>query len=142
MNTLLKTKNIRLMLALALVTVFTTLQSSSCSKSDDLPAATQVGIIAGTWKVSFYWDAKDETSKFTGYTFTFTSAGQVTAKNGASTVNGTWTESSTKLSFNFGADPVFSKLTNDWLKEEKIAGSIKLKNDNITKDERIQFVIN
>ena len=134
----LKTKAFNLFSALLLVTLFTTLQSSSCSKNDDVAAIGPA--VAGNWTVSLYWDKKDETSKFSGYSFAFNSGGQVIATKGSSTVNGTWGESSTKLSINFGTDPVLSTLNKDWLKEEKTATTIKLKDDNLTKDERVQFI--
>ncbi|MBK7433142.1 MAG: hypothetical protein IPI66_04015 [Chitinophagaceae bacterium] len=136
-----KTRGINLFLALSLVTLFTTLQSSTCSKSDDVVTNT-TGTPAGTWRVSLYWDSKDETSKFTGYNFTFAAGGQVTATNGASTVTGTWTETSTRMILDFGADPLFSKISDDYLKEEKTSVSIKLKDDNPLKDEKVQFVKN
>jgi uncharacterized cupin superfamily protein len=136
----LKTKGISLISALSLVILFTTLQSSSCSKSDDV-ATINTGI-TGTWRVSLYWDKKDETSKFSGYNFSFNSGGQLTASNGASNLSGTWSESSTKFTINFGTDPTFSSLNKDWLKEEKTATSIKLKDDNPAKDEKIQFAKN
>jgi hypothetical protein len=140
MTQTIKFKPLSLVWALALVTMFTTLQSSSCSK-DDVPLSN-VGNISGTWKVSLYWDAKDETSKFTGYVFTFSNGGQITATNGTTTVTGTWSESSSKLTIDFGSHPVFSKLSDDWLKEEKNSSSIKLKDDNPAKDEKLQFVLN
>ena len=136
-----KTKGINFFLALSLVTLFTTLQSSTCSKSDDVVTNT-TGTPAGTWRVSLYWDSKDETYKFAGYNFTFVSGGQVTATNGTSTVTGTWSESSSRLILDFGADPVFSKISDDYLKEEKTIASIKLKDDNPLKDEKVQFIKN
>ena len=136
-----KTRGINLFLALALVTFFTTLQSSTCSKSDDI-APTTSGTPAGTWRISLYWDDKDETYKFSGYNFTFTAGGQVTATNGSSTVTGAWSESSSKFILDFGADPLFSQINDDYLKEEKTASSIKLKDDNPLRDEKVQFVRN
>jgi hypothetical protein len=136
-----KTKGINLFLALSLVTLFTTLQSSTCSNNDAIASNTS-GTPGGTWRVSLYWDSKDETYKFNGYNFTFATGGQVTATNGSSTVTGTWSESSSRLTLDFGADPLFSKISDDYLKEEKTAGSIKLKDDNPLKDEKVQFVRN
>lgn len=136
-----KTKGINIFLALALVLFFTTLQSASCSKSDDV-VTNSTGTPAGTWRVSLYWDGKDETYKFTGYNFTFSPGGQVSATNGSSTVTGTWSESSSRLILNFGTDPLFSKISDDYLKEEKTNVSIKLKDDNPLKDEKVQFVKN
>ena len=134
-----KTKALHLFSALLLVTMFTTLQSSSCSKSDDMVAIGPP--IAGSFIVSVYWDKKDETSKFSGYAFAFNSGGQVVATRGSSTINGTWNESSTRLSINFGTDPVLSRLNKDWVKEEKTTASIKLKDDS-SSDERVQFIKN
>ncbi len=136
----LTTKSFNLLSALILVSLFTTLQSSSCSKDDDVAAIGPA--ISGAWKVSIYWDKKDETSKFTGYSFVFNSGGQVVASKGAVNVNGTWSESSTKLNINFGADPVLSNINKDWLKVEKTATSIKLKDDNSASDERVEFIKN
>jgi hypothetical protein len=136
-----KTKGINLFLALSLVTLFTTLQSSTCSNNDAIASNTS-GTPGGTWRVSLYWDSKDETYKFSGYNFTFVTGGQVTATNGSSTVSGTWSESSSKFTLDFGADPLFSKISDDYLKEEKTASSIKLKDDNPLKDEKVQFIRN
>ena len=134
----LKTKAFNLFSALLLVTMFTTLQSSSCSKNDDIAAIGPA--VAGNWTVSLYWDKKDETSKFSGYSFAFNSGGQIVATKGSTAVNGTWSESSTKLSIDFGSDPVLSKITKNWLKVEKTSTTIKLKDDNTASDERIEFI--
>lgn len=137
-----KTKSINLLLALALVTMFTTLQFSSCSKSDDVAAINNTTPIAGTWRVSYYWDKTDETSNFSGYTFSFNAGGQVVAVKGGSTINGTWSESSTKFIINFGADLVLSEINDDWQKIEKTATTIKLKDDNPLQDDQLTFVKN
>lgn len=134
----LKTKAFNLFSALLLVTLFTTLQSSSCSKNDDIAAIGPA--IAGNWTASLYWDKKDETSKFSGYSFAFNSGGQIVATKGSTAVNGTWSESSTKLSIDFGSDPVLSNITKNWLKVEKTATTIKLRDDNTASDERIEFI--
>lgn len=136
-----QTKGTNLLLALAMVTFFSTLQSSTCSKSDDMTSNT-TGTPAGTWRIGLYWDTKDETSKFAGYNFTFGSGGQVTASNGSNTVSGTWSEGSSRMVLNFGSDPLFGKISNDFLKEEKTSSSIKLKDDNPLKDEKVQFIKN
>lgn len=141
MMNLFKTKGINLFWALGLVTLFTTLQSSTCTKSDDIITNT-TGTPAGTWRLSLYWDSKDETYKFAGYNFTFNTGGQVSASNGSATITGTWSESSSRLTLDFGADPLFSKISDDYLKEEKTNASIKLKDDNPLKDEKVQFVKN
>lgn len=138
-----KTKSINLLLALVLVVFFTTLQSSSCSKSDDVATINNNTIpISGSWRVSLYWDKKDETNKLNGYSFSFNSGGQVTATKAGVVVNGTWSESSTKFSINFGTDPVLSDINDDWQKVEKTATSIKLKDDNPLQDDQLTFIKN
>ncbi len=136
----LKTRTFNLFSALAVVTIFTTLQSSSCSKDDATP--TDPGNITGSWKVSLYWDNTDETYKFSGYNFVFNTGGTVTATKAGLTINGTWSETSTKFILNFGTDPVFSDLNDDWQKEEKTVNSIKLKDDNPLQDDKLQFIKN
>lgn len=138
-----KTKSINLLLALVLVVFFTTLQSSSCSKSDDVATINNnTTPISGSWRVSLYWDKKDETNKLNGYSFSFNSGGQVTATKAGTTVNGTWSESSTKFTINFGADPVLSDINDDWQKVEKTTTSIKLKDDNPLQDDQLTFIKN
>ena len=137
-----KTKSTNLLLALVMVIFFTTLQSSSCSKSDDVAAInnTSATPIAGSWRVSLYWDKKDETNKLNGYSFSFNTGGQLTATKAGVVVNGSWSESSTKFTINFGTDAVLSDINGEWLKLEKTAGSIKLKDDNSLQDDQLTFV--
>jgi hypothetical protein len=135
-----KTKGFNLILALVLVSFFTTLQSSSCSKNDD--SATVNTAVSGTWRVSLYWDKKDETSKFNGYTFSFTSGGLATATNGSTTINGTWSQSSSKFTISFGTNATLGNLNKSWLIEQKTATAINLKDDNPSSDEKVQFIIN
>jgi len=137
----LKTNRFTLFLSPSLLTLFPTLQSSTCSKNDDIIANT-TGTPTGTWRVTLYWDSGDETNKFAGYNFTFNSGGTVTATNGVTTVNGTWSESSSRMTLDFGTDPLFRKISDDYLKEEKTATSIRLKDDNPLKDEKVQFARN
>ena len=138
-----KTKSINLLLALVMVVFFTTLQSSSCSKSDDVATINNnTTPISGSWRVSLYWDKKDETNKLNGYSFSFNSGGQVTATKAGVVVNGTWSESSTKFTINFGADPVLSDINDDWQKVEKTTTSIKLKDDNPLQDDQLTFIKN
>jgi hypothetical protein len=109
---------------------------ASCSKDDN---PTNITPVEGNWRISYFFDSGDETGNFSGYNFQFNSSGVVTASNGANTVNGTWSQTSTKLIINFGTTPVFDDLNDDWLIEEKTSTSIKLKEDNPTQDDRLQF---
>jgi hypothetical protein len=106
-----------------------------CSNDDDNnPPAPD-----GNWKVVYYWDEKDETSDFSSYSFVFNSNGTVSATNGGIIVTGIWSESSTKFTLNFGADPLLSELNDDWLKIERTSSSIKLKDDNPAQDDQLYF---
>lgn len=139
-----KSKSSNLLLSLLMLVSFTTLKSSSCSKSDDVAAInnTSTTPIAGSWRVSLYWDKKDETNKLSGYSFSFNSGGQVTATKAAVVIIGTWSESSNKFTINFGTDPVLSDINDNWQKSEKTATSIKLKDDNPLQDDQLTFVKN
>jgi heat shock protein HslJ len=132
-------KNIKLFYILALVIAFCTLQSSSCSKHDSLPTTTQTNT-EGNWRLSLYFDNSDETYKFSGYTFSFNSNGQVAATNGTNTVTGTWSQTSNKFNIDFGSAAVFNDLNDDWLIETKTSTSIQLKDDNPARNEKLQFV--
>lgn len=133
----------KLIKSLLVVLVAHTLLSSTCSKKDDdLVTAGAGGDISGTWRISMYWDEKDETADFVGYTFQFNSNGQLAATKGAVTVTGSWTETGSKLIVNFGSHAVLSELNDDWLKVEKTNASIKLKDDNPAQDDRLEFVKN
>ena len=65
------------------------LNISSCSK-DNASDPTNTTPPAGQWRIHYYWDQKDETADFTGYTFDFQSGGVLKATKGAVIVNGTW----------------------------------------------------
>ncbi|MBL7813642.1 MAG: hypothetical protein JNL70_01465 [Saprospiraceae bacterium] len=96
----------------------------------------------GTWKVSYYLDSgKDETSNFSGYTFDFQSNGTLIAKFSGQTVTGTWSEntSSNKLIINISGTDKLDDAADDWLIISKTATSIKLRDDNTSKDEQLHF---
>jgi hypothetical protein len=132
----------KLLKTFALIFAAHTLLFSTCSKKDDV-IVTNTAAIAGPWKVSLYFNSgKDETAKFSGYLFSFNSGGQLTATNGAIVVNGTWAETGSKFSIDFGTDPVLSKANSNWLETERTATTIKLKDDNPAKTDKLEFVKN
>lgn len=112
---------------------------SSCSK-DSTSDPNNTTPPAGQWRIHYYWDEKDETSDFAGYTFEFQTGGLLKATKGATVVNGTWSETSTKLIIDFGADPVLSEINDDWQKTEKTDTFIKLKDDNPAQDDQLHFI--
>jgi len=80
------------------VFVLSLLLTVSCSTNDDDSPNNTVQIQqientaeAGTWRVTNLMDSgEDETSDFNGYDFTFSDNGTVTATNGTTTYDGTW----------------------------------------------------
>ncbi|MBV6442012.1 MAG: hypothetical protein DYG98_02375 [Haliscomenobacteraceae bacterium CHB4] len=65
----------------------------SCQKSDDnSPGGNNNNVTpaAGQWKVTYFFDKKDETGNYTGYTFEFGANGSLAASNGNQTWTGTW----------------------------------------------------
>ena len=122
-----------------LAIVFALITFQSCSKDDATPSQTTTNT-DGNWRASLYFDNSDETYKFTSYTFIFNSNGTVAATNGSINANGTWSQASSKFNIDFGVTPVFSDLNDDWLIVEKTATSIKLKDDNPARNEKLEFV--
>jgi hypothetical protein len=118
-----------------IITAF--LGMTSCTKDNSTPNDTAAP--TGQWVVQFYWDQKDETADFSGYTFEFQSGGTLKATKGGITVNGTWSESSSDFTIEFGADPLLSSISNKWLKTEKTDTVIKLKDDNPAQDDQLHF---
>lgn len=122
----------------ALTIILMVLITSSCTK-DSVSDPNDTTPPTGQWRIHYYWDEKDETSDFTGYTFDFQSNGVVKATKGAVIVNGTWSETSTKFIIDFGTDPILSEINDDWLKIEKTSTFIKLKDDNPAQDDELHF---
>lgn len=108
-----------------------------CTSDDDgsqnssqvITGLTEVAT-SGGWAISSYIDSgNNETTHFTGYTFVFNSNGSITASNGETTVQGTWSitaeddsnddnpsSSDAEIHFNisFSTPENFSDLTDDW----------------------------
>jgi hypothetical protein len=75
---------------------------------------------AGLWKITYFFDKKDKTANYAGYTFEFKSNGALNAQSGAQTWNGTWStncdDSSNKFCI-FFSGPVpsaLAELEEDW----------------------------
>jgi hypothetical protein len=126
---------------------------TSCSKDDDddlLDINTQsVSTLAleDNWKVTYFFDDDDgdETSKFNGYTFTFTTAGQVTASLNGVDKTGIWIvrqdDGRTKLEvdFNDDDDPL-DELDEDWVVTELTPNRIKLEDLDDDDDDDIEYL--
>ncbi|WP_174435324.1 hypothetical protein [Psychroserpens mesophilus] len=80
--------------------------------SDDLTNILSDGL----WFVfSYFEDADDQTSNYTGYQLDFNSAGTVVASNGSNTNNGTWMvlSNGNQLAIDFGTDLPFEEFNDD-----------------------------
>lgn len=126
--------------------LFTLLLISACltactKKKDATDNNTGADIKNGTWRISYYWDQKDETGNFSGQILMFLDGGTLMAHKGSAVVTGTWSQTSTKLIISF-TDPVLSDLSNDWLITEKTSTSFKLKEDNPAQDDQLHLVKN
>lgn len=120
----------------AIILLSLMIMSSTCSVNDDdddelLNNSSEIASINddasnGVWVITYYYDTDhEETSNFTGYTFTFGSNGVLTATNGVNTYTGSWsvtddssssTSSSDDIDFNiaFSSPSDFEELTDDW----------------------------
>lgn len=114
---------------------------TSCNSYDDssdnnsnIIVQLQASIKVGTWRVSnFVEDGVNQTHHFTGYVFTFSENGTVSATNGTTTVTGTWSTSSSSssgpkfiLNFNVTSGP-FEEISEDWRIESVTSVLIDLK---------------
>ena len=120
---------------------------SSCKKDDSTdPTSNIVQIVTtGTWRITYFVEPnEDKTNDFTGYTFSFNSNGQLIATLSGVNTTGSWAwdDSSSKFHISIGNSKPLSDLTDDWLILEKTENLIRLKNDNPTKNELLNFTRN
>ena len=123
---------------LKLTTVLLFMIFVSCENNNDDDVLTNIsaaqvteltGIAAsGSWTITYYFDDKDETDHFNGYTFTFNNDGTLVASNGTTDINGTWSisdsddygdddspdDSDVDFNIAFSAPADFADLTDDW----------------------------
>jgi hypothetical protein len=127
---------------LVLSIVLSTFMACKNSSSNNVNPSNST--IVGVWKVSYFFDDKDETSDFNGYTFDFKSDGKFVATFPSKTVSGRWSEdkSSNKLIIDISGTKALENVADDWLITEKTNTSIKLKDDNVTKNEQLHFTKN
>lgn len=107
---------------------------TSCKNDDNSspsPSATlNSNLQAGSWRITlFAEDGDNQTSHYSGYNFTFSNGGVVTATNGSNTVTGVWVtgsdDSTSKLILTFTAAP-FTELNEDWRVLEQSGTKIRL----------------
>jgi hypothetical protein len=118
----------------------------SCDRNNSISSNTSLVAASGSWRVTLFTDSgNDETADFSGYSFTFSSTGTVTAvKNGVSKT-GTWSVSSSSNKFNIDLGPKdntnlpLGELTDDWKILSSNATEIRLGDDNTASNEFLTF---
>jgi len=99
---------------------------------DDIDDSSLVTTLtSGQWKISYFFNEKDETSGFAGYVQTFMANGTVSAVKGATTVSGEWETDgeigTLELKLHFESNQLFGELSDNWEVIEFSNTSIKLK---------------
>lgn len=113
---------------------------TACTKMDD--NSSQINEVVntastGTWKITYFFDTdKEETTNFTGYTFSFGSNNLLSASNGSLTHTGNWNvvddnsndDSPSDIDFviSFAAPASFTDLSEDWKIISRTSGKIEL----------------
>ena len=115
----------------------------SCTDKDATVPNVTEAVTNGTWRVSHFSErGNDETSDFTGYSFSFQSDGKIIATKNGAQQQGTWSESS-RFNIDLGAKTDANKplgeLTDDWVIVSKTSTFISLKDDNATSNEIQEF---
>lgn len=114
------------------ILAFSSVTLCSCQKDDDgTPSSTNTNVTQGKWKVTLYNDSgTDETFHFSGYEFSFSSSGSVSAVKSSSTISGTWRtgtdDSQNKLILDFGSTVPFEEINDDWHILEQTSSKIRL----------------
>lgn len=116
----------------------------SCKKDDNSSSGPSLSatITTGTWYISYFLESSDDhTADFSGYVFTFSPGGQLTATHSGTTSTGTWSldDSSNKLKLNIGSVFPLTKVSDDWLLLENSVSRIKLKDDNSARNDELHF---
>ena len=63
----------------------------SCTQENlNYGSTTKETITKAQWSVAYFYAGQDQTAQFSNYKINFTGNGTVTASDGASSVNGTW----------------------------------------------------
>jgi predicted small secreted protein len=119
---------------------------ASCNTQKGDISNTSQYVSSGNWKVSLFTDSgNNETSNYTGYTFTFSDNGTISAVSTGNSRTGTWSvsSSSNKFIIDLGAknDPsnLLGELSNDWKILSSSATEIRLGDDNTTSNEFLTF---
>jgi DNA/RNA endonuclease YhcR with UshA esterase domain len=132
---------------------FTAVIASSCSKDNSgTTTAQKSNLSSGAWTVSYFTDSgKDETSDFSGYSFSFNTGGTLTVTGAGTTFNGTWSIKSGSSSGGYGSsdpdkliitisgDKQMDKVSKSWQIVKLNSTQIWLSDDNPSSAEVLYF---
>lgn len=99
------------------------LSGVACDDDDDSQVIDEVqvqeSLVDGTWRVTYFFDEKDETSDYEGYVFTFGANGTTTVTKNSTPVFGTWIagksiSGTVELILGFGLTSALEELAQDW----------------------------
>jgi hypothetical protein len=110
--------------AILLTTMLACTSQSGVDLPTDLSMTSKV-VADGHWQVTYFFDSdKEETSKFSGYTFSFNSDNTILATKASSDVRGKWIISDSHSSddnpdhvhfiLTFPGNTIFDDLNEDW----------------------------
>ena len=121
------------------------LSITSCEREGSDASVTQA-MSSGTWKVTLFSErGNDETTDFSGYTFTFNDNGTLVVVKNAITTTGSWSynSSSNKFNIDLGIKSDLNKplgeLTDDWKIISKTDTGLSLTDDNPASAEFLTF---
>jgi hypothetical protein len=121
---------------------------AGCTK-EDAPSSVANAVTSGTWTVTHFSErSNNETSDFSGYTFTFQSNGKVLASKNGVIKEGNWSEStsSQKLIIDLGPkdsnNEPLGELSDHWVIVSKTSTKINLADDNTSSNELLEFTKN
>ncbi len=94
---------------------------------------------SGDWIITYYFDDKDETADYAGYSFKFNENGSIIASNGTTQVSGTWSvtrdddsnddnpdEGDIDFNISFLSPDKFAELSDDWDIKSRTSSKIEL----------------
>ncbi len=115
---------------------------SSCN--NDSSTVVQNNLPSGNWKVTYYWDKDhDETSDYSGMTFTFDDNGSVSVSASSGSYSGTWStgndDSKDKLYLTFSSPAALVEISDDWIIDSESSSKIELRDDSDNGTELLTF---
>mgnify|MGYP001182385138 FL=1 len=114
----------------------------SCSRDDSDVLANRID--SGTWKITYFYDKDhDETSDYSGMSFSFGDDGTVNAVTSSATYNGTWStgndDSASKFYLNFSSPDALIEISEDWVILNQSNSKIELEDDSDNGTELLTF---